>query len=318
MKGLVSYRVRSEGTVLILTMWVLFMLTLLALGIKSHVDSQVFTAGVVRNQLQGRYLARAGASMATWVVRQDTNDWDAVGEPWTREGTHRESVGVVNWTLQDEESRLNINRSGGELLKNFLQLVGERSEEEATVLAASIIDWRDEDDVTREGGAESDYYQARVPGYTARNHAFANRYELLLVKGIDNELFSLIQSNITVHGAGHINLNTASEDVLLSLARTVDGPGEEASARQLVQKLVDYRADDGVFKVTTWSDIAARLSLTDTETLVLRRMIDHLTVKSAYFTGLCAADIRDDQQVENRIRFTLHRESGGIVDWYEE
>ena len=307
----------KRGSVLILTMWVLFLLAMLTIGLKTHVDARVRASGILKHQVHGRYLARAGASMATRILREDTNRWDGVGEPWTFEGEHREEVGIARWLIEDEESRLNLNRTGPVVLTRLFRDVGRLSELEAEGVVASIIDWRDEDDEARPGGAESGYYGSRPAGYSARNGSFASIHELLLVKGVDNELFSRIRSNITVHGAGHINLNTAPRAVLSALARTVEGPGEQG-AESLVGKILDAREQNEVFKAIVWSDIAARLSLSEVETLIFRRMSDHLTVRSAYFTGFCEADIGDDDRVEHRVRFTLHRESGQVVGWYEE
>ena len=308
---------KKRGSVLILTMWVLFLLALLTLGLKTHVDARVRASGILKHQVHGRYLARAGASMATRILRADTNHWDGLGEPWTEEGVHREEVGVTRWLIEDEESRLNLNRTGPVIMTRFFRDVGGLSELEAESVVASIIDWRDEDDEARPGGAESGFYESRPAGYPARNGSFASIHELLLVKGVDNGLFSRIRSNITVHGAGHINVNTASREVLLALARTVEGPGEQG-AGSLVEKILDVREQNEVFKAIVWSDIAARLSLSEVETLIFRRMSDHLTVRSSYFTGFCEADIGDDGRVEHQVRFTLHRESGQVVGWYEE
>ena len=285
----------KRGSVLILTMWVLFLLAMLTIGLKTHVDARVRASGILKHQVHGRYLARAGASMATRILREDTNRWGGVGEPWTFEGEHREEVGIARWLIEDEESRLNLNRTGPVVLTRLFRDVGRLSELEA----------------------ESGYYGSRPAGYSARNGSFASIHELLLVKGVDNELFSRIRSNITVHGAGHINLNTAPRAVLSALARTVEGPGEQG-AESLVGKILDAREQNEVFKAIVWSDIAARLSLSEVETLIFRRMSDHLTVRSAYFTGFCEADIGDDDRVEHRVRFTLHRESGQVVGWYEE
>ena len=57
-----------------------------------------------------------------------------------------------------------------------------------TELAASIIDWRDEDSEISPGGAESEYYLLQPEPYNCKNSAFETVDEILLVKGASEEL----------------------------------------------------------------------------------------------------------------------------------
>src|SRR5438132_7300638 len=55
-------------------------------------------------------------------------------------------------------------------------------------VAASIIDYRDEDHVVTPGGAEADYYASLQPPYLPRDGALETTRELLMVRGITREL----------------------------------------------------------------------------------------------------------------------------------
>jgi type II secretory pathway component PulK len=56
-------------------------------------------------------------------------------------------------------------------------------------VADAIIDWRDSDDVPSNTGVESGYYENLPFGYRIRNGPFRTIRELLLVKGVTEELF---------------------------------------------------------------------------------------------------------------------------------
>jgi type II secretory pathway component PulK len=65
----------------------------------------------------------------------------------------------------------------------LLRLPGMTSE-----LAASIIDWRDEDDEITDGGAESEYFLLLSDPYECKNGPLETVEEILLIKGASKEL----------------------------------------------------------------------------------------------------------------------------------
>ena len=99
-----------------------------------------------------------------WIVRPDYND-----------------PTLPAFGLVDESAKVDLNTVNyGDLLR----LPGMTEQ-----LAASIIDWRDEDEEITEGvGAESQTYLGRTPGHEAKNAPFETVEELLLVEGMTPEL----------------------------------------------------------------------------------------------------------------------------------
>ncbi|MBN1676051.1 MAG: general secretion pathway protein GspK [Kiritimatiellae bacterium] len=79
--------------------------------------------------------------------------------------------------LVDECAKLNINTASRAMLEGLPGMTPE--------LAAAILDWRDEDEQIREGGAESETYLLASPAYACKNARFETPEELLLVKGMD-------------------------------------------------------------------------------------------------------------------------------------
>ncbi|MBI2799542.1 MAG: type II secretion system minor pseudopilin GspK [Gammaproteobacteria bacterium] len=97
----------------------------------------------------------------------------------------------------------------------------------------AILDWIDPDTETRfPNGAEDDYYTNQAPAYRTANRPFVSPRELLLVKGVTMEMYKkLAPFIVTLPQSTKINVNTASKEVLMSLA-----PGIDASvAEQLIR-----------------------------------------------------------------------------------
>ena len=96
----------------------------------------------------------------------------------------------IRYGLENESARLNLNtliladtyaENGG---RNLLMALPGMTE----YVADSIMDWVDEDDDTREYGAEYDYYQGLSSPYTPTNGPFNTVEELLLVRGVSPQL----------------------------------------------------------------------------------------------------------------------------------
>ncbi|MFQ5804871.1 MAG: hypothetical protein ACE5I3_00310 [Phycisphaerae bacterium] len=94
---------------------------------------------------------------------------------------------TIRFGLTPESAKLHLNVATEEQLTGLLTpLLLDLQIENPQDLINAILDWRDPDSDTREGGAENDYYNALDPGppYNAKNGPFDSVEELLLVKGI--------------------------------------------------------------------------------------------------------------------------------------
>lgn len=102
-----------------------------------------------------------------WIIRPDYLDAD-----------------LPQFGLVDESSKINLNKPEANALMDALEALPDMTED----IAASIIDWRDEDDTPTENGAESSVYLGQNPPYRAANVPFENVEELLLVRGVTRQL----------------------------------------------------------------------------------------------------------------------------------
>jgi hypothetical protein len=103
----------------------------------------------------------------------------------------------VRYGLEDESTRLNLNlllladKVQAGTARAFLMALPNMTED----VADAILDWIDEDDETREYGAELDYYSGLSPPYGPSNAPPETIEELLLVRGVTPLLLFGIDSN---------------------------------------------------------------------------------------------------------------------------
>lgn len=97
--------------------------------------------------------------------------------------------GTVTYSIRDENGKININSATRETLVKVLEQAGMDTGSDRDAVADSILDWIDKDDNHRLNGAESDYYKSQFPPYKAKNGPLDTLDELMMIKGITEEMF---------------------------------------------------------------------------------------------------------------------------------
>jgi len=183
----------QSGTVLIVTIWVVLVLAGLALAFAGSVRVSATVSANHVASLQAECIAtgameyvRAKLSTAnqTETASSPTTDsYEALqvgqGYFWVLH-SNLENDREFEYGLTDEAGKINLNSASQETL---LKLPGMTAE-----LAASIIDWRDEDSDVTAGGAEDEYYLLQPQAYHCKNAPLETVNEVLLIKGASEDL----------------------------------------------------------------------------------------------------------------------------------
>lgn len=126
--------------------------------------------------------------------------------------------------VTDEAGKVGLNAVDATLLRTILNNL-EVPPEQAEVIADSVIDWRDADDLHQPNGAETEYYQGLERPYRAKNDAFDSVEELLLVRGVTREVFfghdgipGLRDIFTVFNGTRTVNMPSVTPAVMLALA----------------------------------------------------------------------------------------------------
>jgi general secretion pathway protein K len=259
----------EKGLVLILVLVVITLLGVLVLEFSYLMRVEAVMAGNHADSIKAFYLARAGTNFGLFLMdREDDPRYKEKIRDLTGSGvTVPVGIGEVSFRVSDEGGKINVNhlkedgkldRSRVEVVLNLFDILNRQYEEPifSYAIAAAMVDWVDPDDevtvldfilIGDREGAESDYYEDLEPSYQAKNAPFDTLRELLLVRGINKEVFYGHEAReeeevrvglskyVTVYGEGKININTAPLVVLQSLDIEID--------EVLAQNIIDYREE---------------------------------------------------------------------------
>ena len=280
------------------------LVTLLILVLVVAIVHEVFRIGAQsaqssaygRDSIRCILLAEGGTGAARIALRIDARDnqYDTLDEIWSRSALPI-SLGdaEVRVTIEDEERKIDLNRlmlANGiapdeKRLAMFQRLLDTLGIDRA--VADAVVDWLDNDENPRVGGAESSYYNGLPNPYRAKNDLFDTIGELRLVRGVTAEIYEKLLPFVTVSSSGMVNLNTAPKEVLMSLSAGVDlaeaGPIDAKTADEIIA----YRQDHPFTTASQIGNVSPFLRDLYARTLI-RNIVD---VRSTYFHVRSSGDV---------------------------
>ncbi len=258
---------------------------------------------------------------------------------------HQVGDGTVSIKIVDLERKINVNTvnlNPGEL-QQTLTLMGVGADG-ISVISDSILDWIAPPNDPRPAGAESDYYQSLNPPYYAKNAPMDDLSELLLVRGIrdhpeiywggspTNHAPARFQQKLgfvnspfqepdypfgltniyTAISSGHININTADENVLEVILN-----GDDAAAQNIIKMRVGPDGEPGTADDTPFTGIGQFMNagLSQQQIAQLSRIC---TVRSSTFEVHVTARIGDYHREYVAILFRNSPTDIKILSFYWE
>jgi general secretion pathway protein K len=243
---------RRRGFVLLV---VLFFLVLMISTVGTFLRRSTLDGAIVRNRdlaARAEALGRGGVRIAIALLQQDVLDeqsdralpgetrFDLWADALDQLELPTDDGGTLRLHVEDSASRINLNgllKTSGDavddrtlgylamLLEKAIEDIPARPEEkryDPQELAANLVDYVDEDDVTSSGEPEETWYQQQDPPYhTSADHVLLSVDELALVRGFDRRLVEALRPYVTVYplfGGAAVNPNTAPTWVLAALA----------------------------------------------------------------------------------------------------
>jgi hypothetical protein len=223
-----------KAQTLMVSLWILAILTILAVGIGHRVSMALRLSRYQKDKLKGLYLAKAGLNIAILEVEKDEDDFDFPNDSWSSNEEKFKKIAFEDkeagyatvsyealdennepktiYGVIDEERYININTAPSGLLTELLERSGVI---DASRIANNICAWR--------GDTGIDIPEYQDLGYTNKGSSFLNKEELLLVKDIDRGIYNKLAPLTTVwhynsnDGYGKVNLNTTSKEILETL-----------------------------------------------------------------------------------------------------
>jgi len=248
---------KNRGVVLIFVL--VFTMAICALVIFFHGKASEYTDvfSGARETLLLENAAEAGIEIAKSIVNAGTTAAGVISEesPLLKQKEYQLGEFQLYLKIADENAKINPNSIFGAEKGKVNTLALETFNRLFTVLGcpetmpASILDWIDEDDLQRPGGAESFYYKTAGLPYVPPDRNMYSAEEMLMVRDFtpdavfgdpENETKGLINF-ITSFSDGKINVNTCEPEVLASLgfpAESVDKITAERQRRPIEERFM--------------------------------------------------------------------------------
>jgi len=230
----------QSGIALVTVILIISILVAAALELNRSTRADVYDAANLSDGFKLAYVAKSGFYGAAALLVNSNNPYDTLRDDWANtealsaQSTALFTNGYFMINIEDEKGKIPLNKlvAGSTvnadikdmLLRLLAQPEFDLGDRKAAQIVDAIIDWLDADTSVTGMGAESSYY-ASLPGpYAAKNAPLDCIEELLMVKGITNELFAgtkdkpALRQLVTIYGTGAININTAPKMVLRSLS----------------------------------------------------------------------------------------------------
>lgn len=237
----------SHGVALIS---VLLMLAIMVTLISYMVESQFLSIRQANLQQVAELSLFENSQTEHWSKSQlikngaeQAYELDHLGEPWANESFEVSGDIDKSAFLSDLQSRFNLNNLSGTqqatwqpIFESLLEIL-----EIDKAIADTIVDWVDENQsISTIDGAEDSYYESLVPPRLAANQSLATIEELLLVKGVTEEIYQTLLPYVSVLEEDNVkvNVNTASEQLLEAIRKSPQnasgGSVSNVSATQFV------------------------------------------------------------------------------------
>ena len=309
-------RGNERGIALLVTLLILVLVVALAHEVFRIGAQSAQTGAYGRDSIRCILLAEGGTGAARIALRVDARDnqYDTLDEIWSRAALPITlGDGEVRVVVEDEERKIDLNRimlpNGNapdeRRLAVFQRLLDTLGIDRA--VADAVVDWTDNDENPRVGGAESSYYLGLPKPYRAKNDLFDTIGELRLVRGVTGEVFEKLRPFVTVSSSGLVNINTAPREVLMSLSAGTDLAEGGAIDAKSADEIIAYRKDHPFTTASQIGNVSPFLRDLYARTLI-RNLVD---VKSTYF------HVRSDGDVGGTVRTidAIGIRTGNEVQW---
>jgi len=214
-----------QGTILIMALWSLSLLTVFAVYLGVAVRTKITLQSRLEDRDKLYLLAESGIKKAIAVLNNDLMLNEYAFTAKAKQARHNNpaplagialSGGKVDVSLVDEQSKIDLNKADLPTLQRLIKYVLNLDENSTLELAQAIYDWKEYGRSDLIGFYSEEYYKSLESPFSAKDAPFELLDELLLVKGMTKDIFRQLIPYVTVYGNNVININTASRIALLA------------------------------------------------------------------------------------------------------
>lgn len=315
---------QKRASILLVTSWILSLLVVFAISMGFRARIALKLSSYQKDNLAAGFLAGAGINLARYELKKDANEYDSFTDSWadnekmfskiSPDGSEKEyaavyyidNAGEKMYGVKDEQGKIDINNSGSKVIEELFASKGLAVD--AKELSKLVKEW-----------TSSSVEAAEEKKMFKNSHLSANE-ELILVleyfykdKLKAQEVYKMLEDSFTVYSSGKLNINTASKETLLILARAyAEGEEETAAAEGLADAVVRLRDEKGFLKDI--ASVSFDASFGASELSLWGKIRSFLDVKSNYFRIHSRAWVKDATKEATAV---LKRDTDEMVYWHQ-
>ncbi|MBN1492756.1 MAG: general secretion pathway protein GspK, partial [Candidatus Omnitrophica bacterium] len=193
-----QYRtIHEDGTILIISLWIILILSVLALSLGMRGALEAKIARFYHERVSEKALARTGIDLARFIIESDKDQRvDSRNDTWYNPESIQQvldanSLRQLTIEIKDEESRININIASEKVLERLFEYYGEHSGLGGGDVADKVADtlyFRGDSALRGETSLGKDY----------AGRPFWNLEDLLLLEHIRSSDLEVVYGLITV------------------------------------------------------------------------------------------------------------------------
>lgn len=230
---------RQRGVALVLVLWILLLVSISTSAYTLMARMDLLEAHTMMSSTRARMAAEAGLSVAALYL-QDPDELTRLVPDGRAYLLTFQDVSI-EIRITDERGKLDLNSADEPTLQRLFVNNG-LDDQDATYLAAAVLDWADPDEIERANGAEAETYYAAGLQVGPGNRRFVMVEEILQVLGMPWELYREIEPGLSVHSnQGTPDAAYAPLEALLALPDMT-----EEDARNFIEERQSQEAGSGL------------------------------------------------------------------------
>jgi len=327
-----SYANKQQGLALITVLFIFALVSILAISMQTRQKMSMAQASATFSLTQAQLLVLSVEDVAKAGLVLDANRdenanelWDTSAEQWNQFPPVEEAGATIEIYIRDLQGLFNLNSMAPKPIgidpeaakTRFKRLLEEAGVLSASTIAEQVRDWLDPK------SSASSTYQNMEPPYSASGIEFSHPSELLLIEGIDKDIYAKIEPLVSALPAKTpLNINTTDPRILSSW----DSGLTLADATTIVNKThpgscgANVRNDNVIKSISDdlWSEtsLSALIKASDTENATGTWKEEDFSVNTQYFSLFIRVQINEqDMMLESIIRRNMDPKDGfvGVV-----
>lgn len=334
-----------KGSVLIISLWILAILIVFAIGVGHRASINLRLARYQRDRLKAYGLAKAAIFKAISLLKADAEDPETQGydtrnlcgvnlkgkdpkDIFSREWNdsaegfkigYIDSSGEFVFGMDDEERKININGTEDSYKKKIIALLNAKSIGYAEEIASTIIDWMKPDtkiDIAKKELLKNPNELSVILEYFYQKNGESN------YRDDAYETFNTIKDLITLYGnqKDKVNINTVNEEILAIFATSIADLQEVDRVPNVIGEIIKLRDEkikiNQPFKVSNDIKIEETgINLSDNLSVQLFNKLKNSFIFSSHYFKIEV--IGSIGKITKNITIIYNREMQRIIFWHE-